>query len=78
MKEALHLYDMNRQPDGIGLFVDCPNDRLPYPPSGVGAESVTFGIIIPRNRLEQPDVSLLYEVEKTQAPPAISLGNTQD
>ena len=55
-----------------------PLDRLLDPPGGVGAEAAFGGGVEAFDRLEEPDISFLDEIEEWQAALDIVLGDADD
>ncbi len=59
---------MDRNPDGPRLIRDGPRNRLPNPPSGVGAEFVAALVFEFIHGLHQPNVPLLDQIEEGESP----------
>ncbi len=66
---------MDRDPDGPGLVRQCPTDRLPDPPGGIGRELVALGVVELLDRADQTEVALLDQVEQGHAATAVLLGD---
>ena len=53
-------------------------DRLPDPPRGVGRELIAAAVLELVDRLHQPDIALLDQVEELQAAVGVFLGDGDD
>src|SRR5437870_3340851 len=75
-KHGVQLLDhVHRQPDGARLVHDGALDVLPDPPGGIGGKpKATLGIELVE-RVHQPEIALLDEVQKRHASLEISLGD---
>ena len=69
------LNHMHRNADGPGLVGNGPGNGLADPPGGIGAELVAPLVFELVNRLHQPDVPLLNQVQKLQAAVGVLFGN---
>jgi hypothetical protein len=62
-------------PDRSRLIRDRAGDRLPNPPRRVGRELVAAAVLELVDRLHQPDVAFLNQVEELQAAIGVFLRN---
>ncbi|MNF54852.1 hypothetical protein D3C84_362940 [compost metagenome] len=69
------LGDMDRQADGAGLTHDGPFDVLTDPPGGVGRKTATQLRIELAHRTDQPEITLLDQVQQQQATVDVTSGN---
>ena len=56
----------DREPDRAGLIGDRSRDRLADPPVGVGRELIAARVVELLDRADEPDVSLLDEVDEAE------------
>ena len=69
------LDHVHRNADGARLVGDRACDRLPDPPSGIGRKLVAAAILELIDRLHQPDIAFLDQVEELQAAVGVFVGN---
>src|ERR1700733_1191376 len=69
---------VHRNTDGPGLIGNGTRNRLANPPGGVGRELVTTTVFELIDRLHQPDVAFLDQIEELQATVGVLLGNRND
>src|SRR5205823_3474033 len=78
-RDAVHLVDrldhVHGDADGARLIGDRARDGLPDPPRGVGREFVAAAVFELVDRLHQPDVAFLDQVEELQAAVGVLLGD---
>src|SRR5499427_638609 len=73
-----HLDHVHGDADGARLVGDRAADRLPDPPGGIGRELVATAILELIDRLHQPDIAFLDQVEELQAAVGVFLGDGDD
>jgi len=77
--QPAHCLDhMDWYTDGPRMVGDCPRNRLPYPPSCVGAEFVAAAVFVLVDGAHKAGVTFLNEVEEAEAPIAIFFGDGDD
>ncbi len=69
---------MDRNSDRARLIGDRPRDGLTDPPRGVGGELVAAAVLELVDRLHQPDVAFLNQVEELQTAVRVFLGDRHD
>src|SRR5215475_1854759 len=69
------LYHMHGDADGARLVVDGARDRLPDPPRGVRRKLVAAPVLELIDRLHQPDIAFLNQVEELQTAVGVFLGD---
>src|SRR5262245_43009505 len=69
---------MHGNANGACLIGDRARDRLPDPPRGIGRELVAAPVLELIDRLHQPDIAFLDQVEELQAAVDVFLGDRDD
>ena len=69
---------MHRDADGARLIGDGAGDGLADPPRRIGGELVALAVIEFFDRLDEPEVPLLDQVEKEHAASHVALGDGDD
>ena len=72
------LDHVDRDPDRAGLVGDRACDGLPDPPGRVRREFVAAAILELVDRLHQPDVAFLDQIEELEAPVGVLLRDRHD
>src|SRR6266536_3022469 len=72
------LHHVHRDPDRPSLVRDRPGDRLPDPPGRVRGELETFGVVELLDRTDQPEVSLLDQIQQEHAAADVAPGDGDD
>ncbi len=62
------LKHVHWEPDGPRLIGDGPGDRLPDPPGGIGGKFIAPLVLEFIDRLHQPDIPLLDQIQELEAP----------
>src|SRR4051812_42972444 len=70
--------DVNRQPDGAALIGDRPGDSLANPPSCIGAELESTGVIELVGRLHQADIPFLNQIKEGKTTSDVFLRDRDD
>src|SRR5215472_17809256 len=84
------LYEMSRRPDELidcldhmyrdtdrsGLIGNCPGNRLPDPPGGIGTRLIPAFVLELIHRLHQTDVSLLNQIQELKPAVRVLFGDT--
>src|SRR5258705_6974175 len=73
-----HFDHMHGDANGARLVGDRARNRLPDPPRGIGRELVAAAILELIDRLHQPDIAFLNQVEELQAAVGVFLGDRDD
>src|SRR3546814_20372054 len=77
--DALPIFDrlshMNREAERALLIVDRARDRLPDPPCRIGAELVAAAVFELIDRLHQPDIAFLDQIQELQPAIGVFLGD---